>query len=140
MAKPSGEQIFVDFKPYGPLNGEPAAFLSTAVANGSGDTIGVLAYQMPIENISAITNTLAGLGQTGKTLLPDPDNLMLANSQLSDSAEILVGKLKNNITEAVFSGTPNSGNGTSRFDNKAYSRNTFGRIRGAMGCCGYPRS
>lgn len=120
MAKPAGEQSFVDFKPYGPSNGDPAAFLSTAVANDTGETIGVLAYQMPIENISAITNTVAGLGQTGETLLLGPDNLMRANSHLSTGPDILIGKLKNGVTEAAFSGTPNSDHGISRFGNDAH--------------------
>lgn len=132
MTKPAGEQTFVDFEPYGPSNGDPAAFLATAVENNTGETVGVLAYQMPVDNISAITNTVAGLGQTGETLLLGPDNLMRADSQLSDGSDILVGKLKNNITEIAFSGIPNSGNGISRFGNEAYIAATPLSVFGAQ--------
>ena len=120
ISKPAGEQTFVDYKPYGPSNGDPAAFIATAVADKAGELVGVLAYQMPIDNISAITNTIVGLGQTGETLLLGPDSLMRANSHLSSGDDILVGELKNAVTKAAFSGTANSANDVSRFGNEAH--------------------
>ncbi|PCI05642.1 MAG: hypothetical protein COB78_03335 [Hyphomicrobiales bacterium] len=119
MAKPAGEKSFFDFKPYGPSHDAPASFVSTAVANKRGKIIGVLAYQMPVDNISAITDDTTGMGETGETLLLGPDYLMRTNSSRTNEADILVGKMKNAVIESALSGKAASGNHDSRFGNHA---------------------
>ena len=76
---------FVDFAPYGPSAGTPAAFLATPVLDGP-RVVGVLAAQLSVDRIdAAMTGGRAwereGLGRTGQVYLVGPDRLMRSNSR-----------------------------------------------------------
>ena len=63
-----GESIhFFDFKPYAPSAGAPASFISMPVRNGI-ETLGVLVFQMPIDNINAVMSDPSGFGETGEAI------------------------------------------------------------------------
>ena len=70
---------FRNFKGYGPSNDAPASFIAKAVQQ-AGKTIGVLVYQMPLDNIKEILHNTSGLGKSGETLLLDPAGLLLVDS------------------------------------------------------------
>jgi len=65
---------FIDFKPYAPSNGDPAAFLAEPITNDSGEVELIVALQLPQEGINAIMTNRAGLGQTGCTYLVGRDD------------------------------------------------------------------
>ncbi|MHC4873744.1 MAG: methyl-accepting chemotaxis protein [Planctomycetota bacterium] len=72
----------VDFAPYAPSNGEPAAFCGTPIRDEGGDIIGIMALQIPLNQINAIMTKRDGLGETGETYLVGSDKLMRSDSFL----------------------------------------------------------
>jgi len=58
----------VDFEPYAPSNGEPAAFIGAPIVS-DGETLGVVALQLPIERINAITQRRNGMSPSGENYL-----------------------------------------------------------------------
>ena len=71
----------VDFKPYAPSNGEPAAFIAQPLVH-QGDVEIVVALQLPLEGINKIMQERAGMGETGETYLVGSDKLMRSDSFL----------------------------------------------------------
>ena len=87
-----GSVAFYDFQPYAPSQGVPASFISTPITE-NGQTIGVLAFQMPIVRINSIVNKSTGLGQTGETILVGADGLMRNDSQFVAGEDLLRTKI-----------------------------------------------
>lgn len=71
----------VDFKPYAPSNGDPAAFIAQPVVH-DGKVDMVIALQLPLDAIDHIMQLRDGLGETGETYLVGPDKLMRSDSFL----------------------------------------------------------
>ena len=86
-----GSTAFFDFESYAPSNGAPASFISTPIVE-NGQTIGVLAFQMPIGRLNSIVNSSTGLGKTGETILLGADGRMRNDSQFTPSEDILQTK------------------------------------------------
>lgn len=80
---------FGDFAPYGPSNDAPASFIARGVFDVEGTKIGVLAYQMPIEQLNTTMTQRTGLGETGETYLVGPDRLMRTNSRFDQESAVL---------------------------------------------------
>jgi methyl-accepting chemotaxis protein len=59
----------VDFSPYAPSDGAQAAFMGGPVKDDNGQTVGVVALQLPTERINEIMQQSQGLGQTGESYL-----------------------------------------------------------------------
>ncbi|MFS1874136.1 methyl-accepting chemotaxis protein [Enterovibrio norvegicus] len=81
-----GEFSFEDFSPYFPSYDSPASFVGAPIVK-NGQTIGVLIFQMPIDNINHIMTYGGhwkdnGLGNSGETFIVGPDNLMRSQSRL----------------------------------------------------------
>jgi class 3 adenylate cyclase len=75
----------VDFEPYRPSYGAPAAFIATPIFNKS-EFIGVLAFQLPVDEINNVMTgnrnwKRDGLGNTGETYLVGQDYLMRSLSR-----------------------------------------------------------
>ncbi len=75
----------VDFEPYRPSFGKPAAFVASPVFDGA-DMIGILVLQMPIDEINNLLTNYqdwrsAGLGETGEALLFGDDYLLRSESR-----------------------------------------------------------
>ena len=81
MAAPASNPIaFEDFEPYGPSNNAPASFIAHPVHDGSGNTVGVLAYQVPADVIDGVFADVAGLGETGEIALIGEDGYLRNDS------------------------------------------------------------
>jgi methyl-accepting chemotaxis protein len=87
-----GSVSFFDFRAYTPSNGLPASFIATPIVE-NGQTIGVLAFQMPIGRMNSIVNNPTGLGRTGETILVGTDGLMRNDSQFVEGEDILRTKI-----------------------------------------------
>ena len=87
---------FFDFKPYAPSHGAAASFMSIPVYENN-NKIGVLIFQMPVDNINALMSSSSGLGETGETLIVGADNLLRNDSKFSKENDIL----KTVITDPV---------------------------------------
>ena len=76
----------VDFHTYRPSYGAPAAFLGAPIYNGP-HIVGILAVQLPVEEIDKVLNQdgnweSSGLGKTGEIYLVGSDLLMRSDSRL----------------------------------------------------------
>ncbi|WP_028571462.1 methyl-accepting chemotaxis protein [Desulfonatronum lacustre] len=76
-----GGQVFIDFSPYSPSNGEPAAFIAGPIHQG-GRVAGVVALQVSLGEVNALTTLRSGMGRTGETYLVGQDKLMRSDSYL----------------------------------------------------------
>lgn len=84
-AKGKGYVKIVDFKPYSPSYGAPAAFIAAPIFNGS-QFIGILAFQLPVDKINNVMTgnkhwKQNGLGDSGETYLVGSDYLMRSASR-----------------------------------------------------------
>ncbi len=100
-----GSTAFFDFQAYAPSNGAPASFIATPIVE-NGQTIGVLAFQMPIGRINSIVNKPTGLGRTGETILVGADGLMRNDSQFIEGQDILRTKITPGVLEEARHGKP----------------------------------
>jgi class 3 adenylate cyclase len=85
QAKGKGYVKIVDFKPYTPSYGAPAAFIAAPIFNAS-QFIGVLAFQLPVDKINNVMTgnknwKQNGLGDSGETYLVGSDYLMRSASR-----------------------------------------------------------
>lgn len=65
----TGRISFNDFEPYAPSKGAQAAFIGAPIKDDSGNTVGVVVLQLPIDPIHHIVHNREGLGKTGETYL-----------------------------------------------------------------------
>ena len=84
-----------DFRPYAPSADAPASFIATPIRDTSGRTIGVLAFQMPVDRINAIAGDTNGLGKSGDAFAVGQDGLLRSNSRFAekDKSSILSARL-----------------------------------------------
>lgn len=103
---------FEDFAPYGPSYDAPASFMASPVTSG-GETIGVLAFQMPIDRINELMRHDLGLGETGELALIGDDRLMRNDTSYTpDLNDILTTRLDDPVVEAAFADGEAFGYGT----------------------------
>jgi signal transduction histidine kinase/DNA-binding response OmpR family regulator len=115
--------VFEDFKPYEPSYNLPAAFIATPIFE-KGKKIGVLAFQLPVDNFNSIMQfggeyERAGLGKSGECYLVGSDYLMRTNSRfqkdIADSViedlgtTVGIWEIRTESIEAVFNGDNNIG-------------------------------
>ncbi len=99
------QQIFSDFKFYAPSNNAPASFIATPVFDKE-KQIGVLAFQMPVDEINRIMNVSSGLGKTGEIVIFGADYLMRSDSRFTRENDILKTRKKMDIIDKAISNTP----------------------------------
>ncbi|NDJ75110.1 MAG: hypothetical protein GYB65_02535, partial [Chloroflexi bacterium] len=78
-----GLVLLEDFQPYAPSDDAPASFLIAPVYDRQ-QFIGVLAVQVPLDQISAIMSAHVGLGDTGEAYLVGPNHLFRNDSRFLD--------------------------------------------------------
>ena len=98
------DHVFFDFKPYPPSNNIPAAFVSTPIIDENGKVIGILAFQMPIDNINYIIKNTVGMGRTGEISLIGQDFLLRNDSKFSEESTILKRKVDIKSVREALSG------------------------------------
>lgn len=70
------DTAFKDFSPYGPSHDAPASFMAYPVVAADGTTVGVLAFQMPVDRFNELMRHNLGLGESGELVLVGEDHLM----------------------------------------------------------------
>ena len=80
---------FSDLEFYGPSADEPALFMGKATRGATGELLGVIAFQLPVERITAIMHHRDGMGDSGETYLVGSDLYMRSNSRFSGDSTIL---------------------------------------------------
>ncbi|HKK90657.1 MAG TPA: methyl-accepting chemotaxis protein [Desulfobacteraceae bacterium] len=91
----SGEPEVVDMAPYAPSNGDPAMFAGYPIHDEAGKMIGIIAFQLPIDQINKVMTTRFGLGETGESYLVGQDNLMRSDSRLDPENRTVQASLRN---------------------------------------------
>ncbi|MEE9441245.1 MAG: methyl-accepting chemotaxis protein [candidate division Zixibacteria bacterium] len=86
----------VDFEPYAPSNGAPASFVGAPVYD-NGSFIGVVALQIPLDQINNIMMERAGMGQTGECYLVGSDLRMRSDSYLDPEKHSVHASLNGTI-------------------------------------------
>lgn len=94
---------FVDFAPYAPSAGAPAAFMSSAVRNGD-EVIGVFAIQLPADEMSKIVANGEGLWDTGELTMIASDFKARSNSRHTDRYSIFDDVSPHSSISTVFEG------------------------------------
>ncbi len=76
----SEDVVVIDFKPHQTSYEAPAMFLAAPVFD-AGEKIGVVVFQVPIDQVAAILEERTGLGETGETIAVGSDHLLRNNSR-----------------------------------------------------------
>jgi methyl-accepting chemotaxis protein len=87
-----------DFEPYAPSNGDPAAFVGAPIQK-EGQTIGVVALQLPLNQINKIMQERSGLGKTGETYLVGSDKLMRSDSFLDPTGHSVKASFAGTVSQ-----------------------------------------
>lgn len=98
------DRSFFDFHPYAPSHGAPASFISTPVLDEDGELLGVLAFQMPIDQLDTMLQFTEGLGATGETFLVGQDYLMRSNSRFADGPTMLNRRVDTDTVRRALAG------------------------------------
>ncbi len=105
LAAGSGDQVFfTDFESYAPSHGAPAAFIAAPVMDRRGGIRGVIAFQMPVDRIDAITTRPTGLGRTGDAYLVGEDLFLRSDPIHGEGQQILEAKVENDSAKRAVSG------------------------------------
>jgi len=93
---PNDPPVFLDFAPYAPSADAPAAFMAIPVfgpddgfSSPESRILGVMAYQMPIDELNKTTSDLEGLGDTANGFIVGDDHLMRTDSIMTEANDIL---------------------------------------------------
>ena len=86
--------VISDMEPYGPSQGAPAIFMARALKGADGELLGVIAFQLPTQQILAIMNYTVGMGETGETYLVGQDHLMRSDSRFTEETAVLTQAVK----------------------------------------------
>ena len=81
--------VFSDMESYPPSNFEPAMFMARALVDTDGTLLGVLAMQLPTDQLNSIMSSTAGMGESGETYVIGEDLLMRSNSRFSADSTVL---------------------------------------------------
>lgn len=84
----SKEFGIIDFAPYAPTNGAPAAFIAAPIIH-EGEIETVIALQLSLDSINKIMMQREGMGETGETYLVGPDFLMRSDSMEGTSHTVV---------------------------------------------------
>ncbi|MDP2800365.1 MAG: methyl-accepting chemotaxis protein [Phreatobacter sp.] len=116
LALAAGAVHVTDFRAYAPSDNVPASFISTPITDENGKTIGVFAYQMPVDRINAVMNAPHGLGTTGDAIIVGQDGLMRSNSRFTatGSSDILKTSVQAPVITQSLRGQAGSGDMTYR--------------------------
>ncbi|WP_298961155.1 methyl-accepting chemotaxis protein [uncultured Roseibium sp.] len=91
---------FEDFAPYGPSYDAPASFMAHPVVDGDHNTVGVLAFQMPVDKINELMRHNLGLGNSGELVLIGDDGLMRNDTTYTpDVNDILTTKIEGAVID-----------------------------------------
>lgn len=105
VATDRDEVFLVDFENYAPSYGAPASFIASPIFETDGTKVGVLVFQMPVDEINRIMGGREGLGETGETYLIGHDHKMRSSSPLAaEGVSTLGNQIESDVIEHAFDG------------------------------------
>jgi CheY-like chemotaxis protein/signal transduction histidine kinase len=101
----TGVLSFSDFEHYAPSANRPAAFLAMPVFDPVKQLfLGVVAIQLPVQQINELMKDKVGLGETGETFLAGHDGWMLSDARFKKESTILALQVKTQAMTKVLAG------------------------------------
>ncbi len=100
----SDDVAISDLQSYAPSNGAPAMFMAKALSGDDGELAGVIALQLPVNEITNIMNFDAGMRKTGETYLVGEDLLMRSNSRFIEESTILKQTVASHTVKSALAG------------------------------------
>ena len=101
---PRGEMFVTDFAAYAPSYGAAAKFIAMPVFDSSGTRIGVVALQLPVDEIAQIISNSSLLGETGQIYAVGADGRARSGSIFEDGHALLEALPKLEQIDAVIAG------------------------------------
>ena len=102
-ARSKDETFINDFDWYLPSYNGAAAFISSPIFDGD-EQLGVLVFQMPVDEINRRLRVKEGLGESGEVYLVGPDNLMRSQSRFAEENTILATKISTTTAMSAIAG------------------------------------
>ncbi len=96
-----------DFASYLPSYDAPASFIASPIIDNN-QLVGVLIFQMPVDNITNIMSDVAGLGASGESYLLGSDSFMRSQSSKIAENTILATKIDTPASLAIMNGEEGS--------------------------------
>ncbi|MCP4749949.1 MAG: hypothetical protein GY866_03580, partial [Proteobacteria bacterium] len=97
----TGKPAVVKMAPYAPSNDEPAMFAGYPIRDSKGSLIGLVAFQIPLDQINRIMNERTGMGKTGESYLVGADQLMRSDSFLDPTHHSVKASFRNPVKGKV---------------------------------------
>ncbi|MBC2773116.1 methyl-accepting chemotaxis protein [Rhizobium sp. AQ_MP] len=97
-----------DFEAYEPSAGAPAAFIAVPIIMNE-RKLGVLAYQLPNDQLNAIFGNTRGLGQSGETLLVSKSGMLVSDSARTSDVDSLKVSLSSPMLASAMNGEDATG-------------------------------
>ncbi|HEY9009408.1 MAG TPA: cache and HAMP domain-containing protein, partial [Devosia sp.] len=104
LAQPAGSTSFVDFTSYAPAGGAATAFLGSPLFKGD-KLVGVMAFAISTEGLSARLQNVRGLGETGEVLIVGKDGLLRNDSRFTGTNDALVQTVGPEVLSVAGTGT-----------------------------------
>lgn len=114
-ARSINKPVITDMKPYEPSKGAPVMFIACPIIQ-NGERLGVMAFQISLDDINKIMQERAGMGRTGETYLVGEDKRMRSDSYLDKTGHSLESSFngtieKNGVDTAAVNEAFNGKNG-----------------------------
>jgi len=81
-AKENKKISMTDYAPYPPADNKPLSFIAAPVLSATGEVLSIIAVRITNNDLQALLDERAGLGETGETFLVGEDHLARSNSRL----------------------------------------------------------
>jgi len=101
---PDADPVYYDYHPYAPSNDAPASFIAMPVHAADGESLGVVAFQMPTDRLAATLRQTVGLGKSEEAYVVGADNLMRTDSRFSEVNDLLETRVDAPSVEAALNG------------------------------------
>ncbi|MDP1724277.1 MAG: methyl-accepting chemotaxis protein [Alphaproteobacteria bacterium] len=98
--------FFSDFAPYLPSYNKPASFIAKPIINKENKTIGVIAFQMPVERLNQAVQFNDGMGKDGEVYLFGGDSFMRTQSRFTKNSTILKQKISDDLVNHALTQKP----------------------------------
>lgn len=96
--------VLSDLGNYPPSGNAPAMFVGKLMRNANGESLGVLALQLPVEALADIMQFTSGMGDSGETYLVGGDFLMRSDSRFSETSTILKTAVETETVKRALAG------------------------------------
>ncbi|MGM0369208.1 MAG: methyl-accepting chemotaxis protein [Bacillota bacterium] len=90
---------------YYEASGEPASFVAAPIkSDETNQVLGVVALQVPVDEVNDIMSETTGMGESGETYLVGQDKLMRSDSRFSEQTTILEREIDTRATRESLNG------------------------------------